>query len=120
MYLNKKDQSLNLMKSLLDRESNNGIFYDTYGEILMNYEEYESAIEQFQKAIEINDQEWFIYQTYIKLGICYVELDNYKLALENLSKGRDYTEKSSADKNTKQKWITIAELFLTDIENNTN
>ena len=120
MYLNKKDESLKLMKNILDHESNNGIFYDTYGEILMNYEEYESAIEQFQKAIEINDQEWFIYQTYIKLGICYVELDNYKLALENLSKGRDYTEKSSADKNTKQKWITIAELFLTDIENNTN
>jgi Mn-dependent DtxR family transcriptional regulator len=117
MYLNKKDQSLNQMKKVLNRESNNGVFYDTYGEIFMNYKEYESAIEQFQKAIKISDQEWFIYQTYIKLGICYKQLENYKLASENLRKGRDYTENSSADQDTKQKWITIAELFLTDIEN---
>ncbi len=120
MYLNKKDQSLNLMKNILDRESNNGIFYDTYGEILMNYEEYESATEQFQKAIELGEKEWFIYQTYIKLGICYKELEDYKLALENLRVGKDYTEKSQADQDTKQKWITIANLFLTEMENTTD
>ena len=117
MYLNKRGESLNLMKAIIDREANKGLFYDTYGEILMNYEEYESAIKQFQKVIELNDQEWFLYQTYVKLGICYKEIENFKLALENLSKGKDYTEKSNADQDTKQKWITIAELFLTDIEN---
>ena len=120
MYLNRKDESLNLMKTIIDIKSNEGIYYDTYGELLMNYEEYEAAIEQFQKAIELNEQEWFIYQTYIKLGICYKEIENFKLALENLSKGKEYTEKSNADQDTKQKWITIAELFLTDIENTNN
>jgi tetratricopeptide (TPR) repeat protein len=117
MYLNKRDESLNLMKAIIDREANKGVFYDTYGEILMNYSEYKYAIEQFQKAIELNDQEWFLYQTYIKLGICYKEIENYKLAIENLNKGKDYTEKSNADQETKQKWLTIAELFLIDIEN---
>ena len=116
MYLNKKEESLNLMEKIIDCEPKS-LFYDTYGEILMNYEEYEAAIEQFQKTIELSDQEWFIYQTYIKLGICYKEIENFKLALENLSKGKDYTEKSDADQDTKQKWITIAELFQTDIKN---
>ena len=116
MYLNKKEESFNLMEKIIDHEPKS-MFYDTYGELLMNFEEYEPAIEQFQKAIKLSDQEWFFYQTYIKLGICYKEIENYELALENLKKGKDYTEESNTDQETKQKWITIAELFLTDIEN---
>jgi tetratricopeptide (TPR) repeat protein len=64
-----------------------GIYHDTYGEILMNFEEYEKAANEFLKTIELAGNEWYINQTFIKLGICYKELEKFDLAIENLSKG---------------------------------
>ena len=116
MYLDNKDESLNLMKTILDREPKKEIFYDTYGEILMNYEEYESAIVQFEKAIKLSVKEWFIPFTYIKLGICHKELENYDTALEFLRKGKEYMQKSKIDPDLKKRWIIIADLFQTEIE----
>ncbi|MFW9825775.1 MAG: tetratricopeptide repeat protein, partial [Candidatus Thorarchaeota archaeon] len=97
------------------REPENGLFHDTYGEILMNFEEYERAIEEFQKAIELKSNEWYINQTYIKLGICYKEVGKQDLAIENLTKGKEFTNKGFFDLDTKRNWITIAELFLAEI-----
>ncbi len=115
-YLNKKDEALNTLEELIESEQDNGEFYDSYGEILMNYEEYEKAVEQFQKAIDLSSSGWFIYQTYIKLGICFKELENYELAVEYLKKGKEFTYKSIGDHEIKKKWIVIADIFLTEIE----
>jgi len=116
MYQDKKEESLNLMKKILDREPKKGIFHDTYGEILMNYEEYESAIVQFETAIKLNNKEWFIPFTHIKLGICHKELENYDTALEYLSKGMENIQNSNIDPDLKKRWIIIADLFQTEIE----
>ena len=115
-YLNRKEEALQLIQDLVDKVPDNGTYHDTYGEILMYYEEYEEAIEKFLKAIEVASDEWYINQTYIKLGICYKELENFDLAVENLTKGKDLMEKSSIDPETKQKWLTIVNLFLAEIE----
>ena len=114
-YLNRKKESLKTINDLINRFPNNGIYYDTYGEILMYFEEYSSAIAQFQKSIKLISFEWFIYQTYIKLGICYKELNNFELAISNLKKGKELTNKYPSDIDTKNKWMIIAELFLADI-----
>ena len=115
-YLNKKDKALNTLEMLIKSEQDNGEYYDSYGEILMNYEEYEKAVERFQKAIKLRGSGWFIYQTYIKLGICFKELGNYELALEYLRKGKELTNKSISDHEIKKKWLVIADIFLTEIE----
>ncbi|MHA1240623.1 MAG: hypothetical protein ACTSQU_07485 [Promethearchaeota archaeon] len=115
-YLNKKEEALNTLEELIESEQDNGEYYDSYGEILMNYEEYEKAVEQFQKAIELSSSGRFIYQTYIKLGICFKELENYELAVEYLKKGKEFTYKSIGDHEIKKKWIVIADIFLTEIE----
>jgi len=115
-YLNKKDEALNIIEELIESEQDNGEYYDSYGEILMNYEEYEKAVEQFQKAIELSSSGRFIYQTYIKLGICFKELKNYELAIEYLKKGKKFTYKSISEHEMKQKWIIIADIFLTEME----
>ncbi|MFX0048554.1 MAG: hypothetical protein ACFE8G_10360 [Candidatus Hermodarchaeota archaeon] len=116
-YLNKKDEALELLENLIGSDKNNGEYYDTYGEVLMNYEEYQKAVKQFQKAIELSSNEWFIYQTYIKLGICFKELGKDKLAIENLRKGKEYTNKCFCDYELKKKWLIIADIFLTELEN---
>ncbi|MFX0076071.1 MAG: hypothetical protein ACFE96_11550 [Candidatus Hermodarchaeota archaeon] len=115
-YVNKKDEALKLLEDLIETEQENGAFYDSYGEILMNYEEYEKAAQQFQKAIKLSSSEWFIYQTYIKLGICFKELGDYQLATEYLKKGKEYTNKCFCDHELKKKWLIIADIFLTDME----
>ena len=115
-YVNKKEEALNLLEELIEIEKENGAFYDSYGEILMNYEEYEKAAQQFQKAIELSSNEWFIYQTYIKLGICFKELGDYQQATEYLKKGKEYTNKCFSDYELKKKWLIIADIFSTDIE----
>jgi len=115
-YLNRKEESLEISQKLIENVPDNATYRDTYGEILMYFNEHEHAIEEFLKAIEISSDDWYVYQTYIKLGICYKELENYDLATEYLQKGIESTEESSGDNETKNKWIVIANLFVAEIE----
>lgn len=115
-YLNKKEESLNVIQNLIERVPDNATYHDTYGEILMFFNEHAHAIEEFLKTIEIGSKNWYVYQTYIKLGICYKELGNYELAVEYLKKGKESTNKSLSDLDTKRKWIVIADLFFAEIK----
>jgi tetratricopeptide (TPR) repeat protein len=113
-HLGNNQGALNILRDLIEKEPEKGIYHDTLGEILISLKMYEKAIEEFQKTIKINSNEWFIYQTYIKLGICYKALGNHELALTNLKKGKELTKKSTSDTETKQKWLKISDLFLTE------
>jgi tetratricopeptide (TPR) repeat protein len=115
-YLDDKEEAIKIIQKLVKDEPDNGLYHDTYGEILMSFEEYDEAAKKFLKTIVIAGDDWYIHQTYIKLGICYKALENYDLALQNLKKGKELTNKSSADADTKQKWLSIADLFLLEIE----
>ena len=115
-YLDEKEESIKIIQNLIKDEPENGIFQDTFGEILMYFEDYDEAAKKFLKAITIGSDDWYLYQTYIKLGICYKALENYDLAIKNLKKGRDLINKCTVDAETKQKWNTIADLFLSEIE----
>ncbi|MFX0043221.1 MAG: hypothetical protein ACFE8L_09935 [Candidatus Hodarchaeota archaeon] len=114
-YLDKKEEAIKIIQGLIKNEPENGIYQDTYGEILMYFEDYEEAAKKFLKAIVIGSDDWYIYQTYIKLGICYKALENYDLALQNLKKGKELTNKRVKDVESKQKWTAIADLFLTEL-----
>ncbi|MFW9882318.1 MAG: tetratricopeptide repeat protein [Candidatus Thorarchaeota archaeon] len=114
-YLDRKEEALELIQSLIDKFPDNGTYNDTYGEILMYYEDYEIAADKFLKAIEVASDEWYINQTYIKLGLCYKELQKFDLAAENFKIGKELTEKSTSDAETKQKWLAIVKLFLAEI-----
>ncbi len=94
----------------------NGMYHDTYGEILMYFEEHEEATKEFQNAIELVSEDWYIYQTHIKLGICYKELEMYDLAKENLLKGKSLTSEQTFDPETQKKWLVIVDLFILQIE----
>ncbi|MHA1931002.1 MAG: hypothetical protein ACW96X_00590 [Promethearchaeota archaeon] len=115
-YLDKKEESLEIIQDLVNRFPKNGTYHDTFGEILMYFEEYEKASEQFLDALDLASEEWYIHQTYIKLGICYKELKNFDLAVNNIEKGIEITEKEEIDLETKQKWLSIANLFLSEIQ----
>ncbi len=115
-YLNQKEESMKIISNLIKINPANGLYHDTYGEILMYFEEYQEAVVQFQKAIELSMNEWFINQTYIKLGVCYKELGNYKLAVEFIRKGKKITESTPSEMDINQKWNKIADIFLSEME----
>ena len=78
----------------------------------MYFEEYEEAAKKFVKAMVLGSHDWYLYQTYIKLGICYKVLGNLEFGIENLKKGKNIVNKSINDPDTKKKWLSIADLFL--------
>lgn len=114
-YLNKKEEAIKLIQEIIKHEPKNATYHDTYGEISMFFKDYDKAIEEFQKTLDLATDDWYLNQTYIKLGICYKELENYKMAIKNLQKGKDLTVKSLIDSETKRKWLAIAELFIAEI-----
>jgi tetratricopeptide (TPR) repeat protein/Mn-dependent DtxR family transcriptional regulator len=115
-YLARKDEALEIIEELIQNDPENGMYHDTCGEMLMSFQDYGKAKVEFQKSIESSSNDWYVFQTYIKLGICDKELGNFELALENLKKGKKIIEKSRSDEETKQKWRQIADLFLAEIE----
>ncbi|TFG25784.1 MAG: hypothetical protein EU533_00730 [Promethearchaeota archaeon] len=117
-YMNRRDESLELIETLIKKEPNKGIFYDNYGEILMYFEEYEEATKKFLKVL-LKGNEWYYYQTYIKLGICYKVLNKLDLAQNNLKKGIELIKtEDSNHSEIKEKWLAIANLFLAEIQSN--
>ena len=114
-YLDNKEKAIEIIQDLTKIEPKNGIYQDAYGEILMYFEDYEKAVNKFLKAMVLGSDDWYIYQTYIKLGICYKALEKNDLAAKNLNQGKSLIEKSTSDFETKQKWLTIADLFLAEI-----
>ena len=119
-YLNRKVEAVEIIQNLIEQDPDNSIYHDTYGEMLMSFQDYENAKNEFLKAIEISSDEWYTFQTHIKLGICYKELGMLKLALEKLESGIKYAEKSKSDLETKKNWLMIANLFkaeLAELEN---
>jgi Mn-dependent DtxR family transcriptional regulator len=115
-YLTRKEEALEIIQDLIQEEPDNGIYHDTYGEMLMSFQDYANAKKEFIKSIEISSNDWYAFQTFIKLGICDKELGNLESALENLKKGKNLITKSRSVEETKQKWLQIVNLFLAEIE----
>jgi len=114
-FFNQKTESLETMQILTDLDPNNGIYFDTYGEILMSFEEYSQAILQFNKALKCELNSWNEFQTHIKVGICYKEIEQNESAIEHLKKGKELIEVDFCPISVKQKWNAIADLFLAQI-----
>ena len=115
-HFNQKTSALDIMHQLSEREPNNWIFFDAYGEILMSFGEYAQAIPKFKHSLDCPKERWTMFQTQIKLGICYKELGQNVLAIEFLSSGKKNCEIVFCANETKQKWNAIANLYLAQIQ----
>ncbi|MBN1800779.1 MAG: hypothetical protein JW891_04690 [Candidatus Lokiarchaeota archaeon] len=113
-YMNKKDDAIKVIQTLIKKYPEKGIYFDNYGEILMYFEDYEQAADKFLKALIKGEKEWYTYQTYIKLGVCYKTLGNFELAIKNLKRGKELLTEVNIDPDDKQKWTVIADLFIAE------
>ena len=53
-YLTRKDEAIEIIKKLIQDDPDNGMYHDTYGEMLMSFQDYENAKNEFLKSIEIS------------------------------------------------------------------
>lgn len=75
---NKKKQAIESIQKAISLLPDSSDYYDSYGDILLMFGNYEKA-----KELEFTPIE-----TYIKLGRCYMELGQHEKALENLEIGK--------------------------------
>ncbi|MFX1498935.1 MAG: tetratricopeptide repeat protein [Promethearchaeota archaeon] len=115
-FLDKKEEAIKIIQKVIKNEPESGIYHDIYGEILMYFEDYKEAAKKFVKSMVLGAHEWYIFQTYIKLGICYKTTGEHDLAVENLKRGIALTKKNVKDPETKEKWLSIANLFLSELK----
>ncbi|MFX1307947.1 MAG: tetratricopeptide repeat protein, partial [Promethearchaeota archaeon] len=92
-FMGKKDEAIETAEYLISLNPNLGNSYDTYGEILMNFKDYENAIKKYEHALKIESLGGFTFQTCAKLGLCYQELKKYDQALKYFEKGKLLTER---------------------------
>jgi len=119
-FLDRKEEAIKIIQKLIENEPDTGIYYDTYGEILMYFEEYKEAAKKFVKAMVLGSHDWYIYQTYIKLGICYTALGNLELGVENLNKGKNIVNESINDPSIYKKKMAFNRRSFSGIERSLN
>ena len=98
--LDKKDEAIETAKEMIELNKEDGNMRDSFGEILLIIGDYEEAIKQFEEAIAMSPTGWFIDQSYIKMGLCYMKLGEYERAKENFEIGKDLLEKKPPKQRT--------------------
>ena len=101
----KNEDSIKIIQDLVEREPYDGNLYDTYGEILLIFHEYEEAIVKFQKALELEPNGYS--ESYIKMAECYKELGKCEKAIKYAKKGREL-----AIERKEEEWIKRADKLL--------
>ncbi|MFX1489405.1 MAG: tetratricopeptide repeat protein, partial [Promethearchaeota archaeon] len=99
-YEKAKEKAIATGEKLISLAPKVGNFYDSYGEMLMMFEEYEDAIEQLKKALTLEPHGWFTFDTYSKMGNCYKELDEIEKAIESYEKAKLLSERMLPERRT--------------------
>lgn len=110
-YLNRNEEALETIKKLISADLNNRYHNNTYGEILMIFNEYDEALKEYLMLFETDPKADFIHGSYIKAGECYKELGNVKKAIEYVEKGLEIAKERSMIK-----WVEKAEKLLKDLK----
>ncbi|MFX0041653.1 MAG: tetratricopeptide repeat protein, partial [Candidatus Hodarchaeota archaeon] len=118
LYKGDKEGAIEAGKLLTELDPNDGNYHDSYAEILTEFGEYELAIEEITKALELEPYGWFSYNTYLNLAKCYKALGKYDLAIESIEKGKvashtcycDIEMRKKIEKDAKKLYAEIKEL----------
>jgi Mn-dependent DtxR family transcriptional regulator len=114
--LNRRENALAIGKKLIEISPDEGNYHDSYGEILLWFGEYKEAIKEFRKAMEIEPNGWYCYQTAIKMGDAYRNLEEYENAIESYNKGLDHAARCICDFENLEEWKEKARNNIIEIE----
>jgi len=111
-----KRAAIETIKSLTEKTSDEGNYFDSYGEILMIIGDYENAIKMYEKAIEIEPNGWFIPASYLGIGKCNEKLGFYDIAEANFQKAKQIVRYCFCHIKNRKEWIEEIEHHLKKIK----
>ncbi|MHA1669296.1 MAG: tetratricopeptide repeat protein [Promethearchaeota archaeon] len=112
--LGQTDEAIETAKEMIELNKNDGNQRDSFGEILLISGDYKEAIKQFKEAIALNPKGWYINQSYIKMGLCYMKLKDYERAKENFEIGKELWDKKPPKERRKSDYNPNA--YLMELE----
>jgi tetratricopeptide (TPR) repeat protein len=115
LYLGDKKEAIEGGEKLTNLDPEDGNFHDSFGEILTEFGEYERALEEIQKALELEPFGWYSYNSYFQMAVCYKELGKYDLAREALEEGIKSTNTCYCDIEMRKEWHEKKEKLLAEI-----
>jgi tetratricopeptide (TPR) repeat protein/DNA-binding HxlR family transcriptional regulator len=92
-HLGRKEEAIRAAETMISLDPSDGNLFDSYGEMLMLFGDYEKAIQKFERALKLEPKGWFAFQTYLKMGTCYEKLFDLEKAEENYLKGKELTDR---------------------------
>ena len=104
LYRGEKKEAIENGELLTTLDPDDGNYHDSYGEVLTEFGEYEEALKEIKKALDINPYGWYTYNSYYFMAKCYMELGNYDLARESLEKGQYATKTCFCDIEMRKEW----------------
>ena len=94
-HLGRKEEGIRVAEKIISLNPSDGNLFDSYGEMLMLFGDYEQAIAKFESALKLAPKGWFAFQTYLKMGTCYEKLLQLDKAEEYYLEGKKLTEKAA-------------------------
>lgn len=67
----KRDEALNVIKAIVDKNPNNSYYIQRYADILATFEKWEEAAANYEKAIAADNTSKDVPRAYQNLGVCY-------------------------------------------------
>ena len=104
LYRQEKEEAIEAGKLLTELDPNDGNFHDSFAEILTEFGEYEKALKEIQKALELEPYGWFSYNSYLQRAKCYKETGKYDLARESLEEGVSAINTCYCDIQMRKEW----------------
>lgn len=95
--LNRQNEAIEAGENLITLHPEDGNNFDTFGQVLMQFGEYEEAIEKFKQAVNINPRGFYAHISYNRIADCYFELGDYENALEAAEKSKEIANKLLLD-----------------------
>lgn len=115
-YRGEKEEALKTGKLLIELDPEDGNFHDSFAEVLTEFGEYNEALKQIDKALELEPLGWFTYNTYLQSAKCYKAIGKYDLARESLEKGERATQTCFCGIQMREEWKEKREVLLAEIE----
>lgn len=111
-----KKAAIETIKTLTEKEPEEGNYFDSYGEILMITEDYDNAIKKYEQAIKVEPNGWFIPASHVGLGKCYEKLGVYEEARSHFLEAKKIVRYCFCHIKHKREWVDEIESHLRKLD----